>query len=115
MDANEIIFSKTERNNYIDFLRGIAAMGIVAIHTAFWGGQSYTPEWFWNLTLFLDVPFFFYLSGWASSYRKSNVSKTGKSLINIWFKWVFFITLLSLFCVISKALPYSWGVLIYGI
>lgn len=38
--------SEQIRNNYIDFLRGIAAIGIIAIHTAFWGGQSYTPEWF---------------------------------------------------------------------
>ena len=55
-----------KRNEYIDYLKGIASIGIIAIHTAFWSGQSYTPEWFWNLTLLLDVPFFFYLSGWYS-------------------------------------------------
>ena len=54
-----------KRNEYIDYLKGIASIGIIAIHTAFWSGQSYTPEWFWNLTLLLDVPFFFYLSGWG--------------------------------------------------
>ena len=70
--------SRAERNNYIDFLRGIASIGIIAIHTAFWSGQSYTPEWFWNLTLLLDVPFFFYLSGWASSYKKSDIKKLVK-------------------------------------
>lgn len=31
---------QVERNNYIDFLRGIAAINIVAIHTAFWGGAK---------------------------------------------------------------------------
>lgn len=31
---------QVERNNYIDFLRGIAAINIVAIHTAFWGGPK---------------------------------------------------------------------------
>lgn len=41
-----------KRNEYIDYLRGIASIGIIAIHTAFWSGQSYTPEWFQNLTLF---------------------------------------------------------------
>jgi len=35
--------SRAECNSYIDFLRGIAALGIIAIHTAFWAGQSYTP------------------------------------------------------------------------
>lgn len=58
--SDEIILSRAERNDYIDFLRGVAVIGIVAIHTAFWAGQSYTPEWFWNLTLFLDVPFSFF-------------------------------------------------------
>ena len=82
--------SRAERNNYIDFLRGIASIGIIAIHTAFWSGQSYTPEWFWNLTLLLDVPFFFYLSGWASSYKKSDIKKTCKSILDIWCKWIFF-------------------------
>mgnify|MGYP001393330894 CR=1 FL=1 len=36
--------SRAERNNYIDFLRGIASIGIIAIHTAFWSGQSYTQN-----------------------------------------------------------------------
>lgn len=103
-----MILSRAERNNYIDFLRGIAAMGIIAIHTAFWGGQSYTPQWFWNITLLLDVPFFFYLSGWASSYKKSDVMRSCKSLLNIWYKWVFFISVVSLFCFFSKVFPYSF-------
>ena len=38
-----MIFGRAERNSYIDFLRGIVAIGIIAIHTVFWKGQSYTP------------------------------------------------------------------------
>lgn len=109
MASNDIVLNRKTRNNYIDFLRGVAALGIIAIHTAFWGGQNYTPEWFQNLTLVLDVPFFFYLSGWASSYRKSDISKTVRSLINVWLKWIFFITLLVLFCEISKFLPHKFN------
>ena len=55
--------SRAERNNYIDFF---ARNRIYRNHcdTAFWSGQSYTPEWFWNLTLLLDVPVFsIYLMG----------------------------------------------------
>lgn len=89
---------QVERNNYIDFLRGIAAINIVAIHTAFWGGQSYTPAWFWNITLLLDVPFFFYLSGWSSSYRHCDIVRTSKSLLNIWIKWIFFVIIVAAFC-----------------
>lgn len=58
------------RNTYIDMLRGIAALGVIAIHTAFWSGQSYTPIWFQSLTLLIDVPFFFFLSGWGARYAQ---------------------------------------------
>ncbi|MGO5062505.1 acyltransferase family protein [Lawsonibacter sp. LCP25S3_F5] len=98
----------SQRNGYIDYLRGVAALGIVAIHTAFWSGQSYTPPWFWNLTLFLDVPFFFYLSGWGTSYKKGDLIRTGKSLLSIWLKWVFYVSILAIFCFISKWLPISF-------
>lgn len=97
-----------ERYAYIDFLRGAAAIGIVAIHTAFWGGESYVPAWFKNMTLFLDVPFFFYLSGWGSSYQKINIGKTAKSLGTIWLKWIYFVSALALFCLISRWSPHPF-------
>lgn len=86
------------RNDYIDFLRGIASFGIIIIHTSFWSGQAYTPPWFWNITLILDVPFFFFLSGWAFGNRKASIEITLKSLGKIWCKWCFFIVLLSVVC-----------------
>lgn len=94
--------SSLKRYEYIDFLRGVATVGIVAIHTAFWGGESYVPSWFKNMTLLLDVPFFFYLSGWGSSFHKINVGKTAKSLCTIWLKWVYFVCVLALFCLVSN-------------
>lgn len=97
-----------KRNEYIDYLRGIASIGIIAIHTAFWSGQSYTPEWFQNLTLLLDVPFFFYLSGWGGGCSKKNIEKTLKSLGKIWIKWIYFILLVSIFCILSYKLPWKF-------
>lgn len=97
-------FTENSRNQYIDFLRGIAAINIIVIHTAFYSGQTYTPQWFWNITLLLDVPFFFYLSGWASSYQAISIQKTIKSLFHIWLKWLFFISLWSLLFWISSCL-----------
>lgn len=97
------------RYEYIDFLRGIATIGIIAIHTAFWGGQSYTPEWFWNITLFLDVPFFFYLSGWGSSFHKSDIVKTCKGLGKIWLQYICFISCIALFCHASRWLPHEFA------
>ena len=50
-----------KRNNNIDFLRGIATLCIILIHTAFWTGEMYLPAWFKNLTLLVDVPVFMYI------------------------------------------------------
>ena len=40
-----------KRNYNIDFLRGIATISIIIIHTAFWSGTEYLPSWVSNLTL----------------------------------------------------------------
>ena len=97
-NKNEI--KEQTRNSYIDFLRGIAAISIISIHTAFWSGESYVPEWFRNLTLFLDVPFFFFLSGWGSSYGKIELNKALKSLGRILSKWIVFILFVESVCLI---------------
>ncbi|WP_026523806.1 acyltransferase family protein [Butyrivibrio sp. MB2005] len=105
MKNDSVIGSKTnQRNDYIDFLRGVAAIGIVAIHTAFWSGESYTPEWFQSITLLLDVPFFFFLSGWGSGYSNVSLKKTIKSLSGIWTKWIVFVIFLEMACVILQFL-----------
>lgn len=58
------------RNNTIDFFRRLAALQVILIHTAFHSGSSYVPAWFQNLTLFVYVPVFFFLSGWSATYCK---------------------------------------------
>ena len=97
--GNTIMKSKTgnNRNEYIDCIRGITTINIIAIHTAFWAGETFTPEWFRNLTLLIDVPLFFYLSGWASSLHKCSVEKTCRSLVKIWMKWIYFFTCVNIF------------------
>lgn len=92
------------RNTYIDSLRGCASLGIIAIHTAFWSGTSYTPVWFRSLTLLLDVPFFFFISGWAASYNEGNIIKTCKSIAGIWLKWIYFISVMALLCMLPVSL-----------
>lgn len=94
-----------QRNWYLDFLRGIGALCIIAIHTCFYSGAIYTPEWFKNLTLFFDVPLFFYLSGMGSSYSNADIGKSARRILNIWMQYVYFITVVALFCVVSRLLP----------
>ncbi|MCR5509552.1 MAG: acyltransferase [Lachnospiraceae bacterium] len=99
--------AKHTRNEYIDACRGVAAISVVAIHTAFFGYPD-VPTWFKSLTLFVDVPFFFYLSGWASSYKQPDVLRALKSVLKIWFQWLVFILVINIFCYISLKLPYSY-------
>lgn len=91
----------TQRNAFIDAMRGVAALGVVAIHTAFHSGTAYTPSWFQSLTLLVDVPLFFVLAGWSGGYRVGQVGKTCKSLLTLWLKLAWFCLLLTLVCLLS--------------
>ena len=79
-----------KRNYNIDFLRGIATISIIVIHTAFWSGTAYLPEWVSNITLLLDVPAFIFISGITSSYSKTFMKKIN-GLLKLWQKWIFFL------------------------
>lgn len=94
MEEN-ILIIESKRNLNIDLYRGIAIINIIAIHTAFWSGGSYTPHWFQSLTLLLDVPYFFYISGRSICFYEGDLFKTTKVLLKTWLKWVFSITILA--------------------
>lgn len=78
-----------QRDNSLDLLRGLAALSVVYIHTAFWSGEAYVPRPVEALSLILDVPFFFFLSGWGLSFSRS-VKKSLLSLVNIYVKFLVF-------------------------
>ncbi len=60
------------RDNYLDTIRGIAAISIIIIHTAFWSGATYgVPDWMQTLTLAIDVGLFFFLAGWSISFKEN--------------------------------------------
>ena len=52
-----------ERDCYIDLVRGLCAVSVVFIHSVFWSGSSYVPNYMRNISLFFDVPVFFFLAG----------------------------------------------------
>ena len=95
------------RNLYIDAARGVTAIHIVVIHTA-WFGIPNVPVWFQNLLLIYEVPLFFYLSGWASSYRNPSVIQSVKSLLKIWAQWIVFILAINAVCFLTLKLPVSF-------
>lgn len=80
------------RNHYIDALKGFAALNIVFIHTVFNSGVDYVPDWVRAVSLAVDVPFFFFLSGWAVALMPGiSVQKTFKSLWRTYVQWVIFV------------------------
>lgn len=79
-----------ERDSFLDLLRGLAALNIILIHTAFWSGEAYVPTAIRSATLAVDVPFFFFLSGWSMSYVRS-LKKSLLSLLNTYLKYLVFL------------------------
>lgn len=83
------------RDHYLDTARGVAAIGVIAIHTAFWSGETYgVPMWFRSLTLGIDVGLFFFLAGWAFSLKEKTPWKVFKGIGGLWLKWIYFISII---------------------
>jgi hypothetical protein len=86
--------SVRERNPFIDAVKGITLCAVIFIHTCFWSGQSYVPGFMRNISLLVDVPIFFFLSGMTCS---GNIGRTFKRLVNLQVSYMLFVTLF--FCV----------------
>ncbi len=80
-----------KRDLYIDFAKGFATLSIIFIHTVFWSGQFYVPTELRVLSLLIDVPLFYSLSGLTSG---GNVEKTLYRLLKLQITFMIFVTLL---------------------
>ena len=80
-----------KRDLYIDFAKGFATLAIIFIHTVFWSGQFYIPTELRVLSLLVDVPLFFALSGLTSG---NNIEKTLYRLLKLQITFMIFVTFL---------------------
>ena len=80
-----------KRDLYIDFAKGFATLSIIFIHTVYWSGQFYVPTEVRVLSLLIDVPLFYALSGLTSG---SNVEKTLYRLLKLQITYMIFVTFL---------------------
>ena len=78
-----------KRNYNIDFLRGIATLCILLIHTTFWSGEAYLPKWFIALSMLIDVPAFMFISGITFNFSNS-FSKNIKGIVEQFFNLLYF-------------------------
>ena len=90
-----------KRNEYMDAVRGLAALFVVWGHTFFYIGMWWIPDEIKSLGLLFEVPVFFMLSGWAASYRPTELKKTFRGLLRVLLQWIFFITVLAACCWLS--------------
>lgn len=80
-----------KRDLYIDYAKGFATLAIIFIHTVFWSGQFYVPTELRVLSLLIDVPLFYALSGLTSG---GNVEKTLYRLLKLQITFMIFVTFL---------------------
>lgn len=80
-----------KRDLYIDFAKGFATLSIIFIHTVYWSGQYYVPTEVRVLSLLIDVPLFYALSGLTSG---GNVEKTLYRLLKLQITFMIFVTFL---------------------
>lgn len=97
-----------KRDLYIDFAKGFATLAIIFIHTVFWSGQFYVPTELRVLSLLIDVPLFYALSGLTSG---SNVEKTLYRLLKLQITFMIFVTFLFFLDYLFKVL----GLYFYGL
>lgn len=72
------------RDPTLDIFKGLAILNIIVIHTVFWSGETYIPcDIIRQIFLFIDVPFFFFLSGWAVSISRKKLSNVIKQYVRL--------------------------------
>lgn len=72
-----------KRDSYIDFVKGICAIAVVFIHTVYFSGDYYIPEFMHSICLFVDVPIFFFMCGCALSLKKSVAGVAAKQIFKL--------------------------------
>lgn len=96
-----------KRDLYIDFAKGFATLSVIFIHTVFWSGQFYVPSEVRILSLLIDVPLFYALSGLTSSGK---VEKTLFRLLKLQITFMLFLFLLFFLDYLFKLIGLSyWG------
>jgi peptidoglycan/LPS O-acetylase OafA/YrhL len=65
---------KPGRDTYIDFVRGLLMLSVIHIHTVWWSLAQFTPDIVRHLAYLVDVPIFFFISGYLLKNTTFRVS-----------------------------------------
>ena len=70
---------QTTRDTYLDFFKGVLILSVINIHTVYWSLYAYLPDIVRQLSYFVDIPIFFFFSGYLS--KSSRFLASGKAVI----------------------------------
>ena len=70
---------QTTRDTYLDFFKGILILSVIHIHTVYWSLYAYLPDIVRQLSYLVDIPIFFFFSGYLS--KSSRFIASGKAVI----------------------------------
>ena len=56
------------RDTYFDAFKGMMILSVINIHTVYWSLKPYTPDILRELAYFVDIPIFFFISGYFVRY-----------------------------------------------
>ncbi len=56
------------RDTYFDAFKGMMILSVINIHTVYWSLKPYTPDILRELAYFVDIPIFFFISGYFARY-----------------------------------------------
>lgn len=86
-----------KRDFYIDNVRGLATLSVIFIHTVFWSGAFYVPDYMRVAALFFDVPVFFLLTGFVfKSTGKLDSLRQSVKIVSYFFVFTLVINTLTL-------------------
>ena len=74
----------SSRNKFIDVAKGFVILWVIHIHTVYWSGITYIPDIVRETTLLIDVPFFFFISGFLAG-NLSFYQSLSRYVKQIWF------------------------------
>ena len=77
------------RDHYVDCFKGFMILWVIHIHTVFWTGYAYLPEVVRQVTLLIDVPIFFFISGYVTRPDSflPTVWRTAKQFLRIYYHY----------------------------
>lgn len=90
---------KNQRDTFIDVFKGILILWVINIHTIVWSGDSYISDNIQQLFLLMDVPVFFFISGYLtkSSNFLSSLKKSLRQFLSLYYRYVFISLVLIIF------------------